>query len=411
MNFLYYCWSLVFGNSMPSVRHFCLFFSTLSILAFYGFLVREMTRSQAFYTSLAALTLPMLQVQSILFLNQLGCFFWIFLSLMAYQKKRWIYFTLFSLLGFAWLESALSFVVAIMLWEFLKLIRTGSLNKNALFSVMAVFLGVILFYFSKSFSGAHDAHSTQDFVLHRIFNPIEMFLTVELPVVYEARYATFLENGFAFLSLPVLCVLIRYLQRTHTREMPEGLSVFFIGTLGILFFGSFLSTHPGGSDTYGFFFFLLAWLFLGIARTRWRHAISIFLISVFTASSHIQLNTNFISSTQTTLQEYSNQNVFDHIRTALISFSGEMYCAYDQGTFSPLFCHPFFGFHAENLIPVSGKLDHKVVHVVMSPEDESWMFLGMKDQNYEFENKAPLGAVFSSDLLLYAFRRTRPVSE
>ena len=404
MNLLYYCWSEVFGNTMVSVRHFCLFFSTMALALFYLFLVRETSRPQAFFATLGALSLPMLQVQSILFLNQLGCYVWIFLSLIAYQRKNWWLFFLFSLLGFLWLESALAFVVAVLIIEIWISLKNKALNLKAIMSCLGVIVGVVAFFYAKSLSGADDAHTTQEFVLRRLSNPQFLLTEIDYFSLLYNRYQTVREAGLGMFVLGSVGLMILTVHRHQLLPLSKALSSLFLGSLGIVFFGSFLSTHPGGADTYGVFFFIYAFVFIGIRLLPKGKVLTTLMMGLLIYSSVVQLIQTDQSQGQTNFAEYQSQKVFQELQTSLGDLPGSYDCGWPQGDFSPLFCHPFFGFQARNLRSRKILTGQNPV-VVMAREDEVWMRQNLKDQHYDIKTVTHAGRAFYREIYRYILQR------
>ncbi len=395
MNFLYFLFSKFFWNDLQAARLFCLIMSSLCIFFYYLLLKFQMKPLMSALAASSLLILPMFQVQSLLFLNEYGSYALAFASLVAYQKnKMGTYAALMSMAVF-YLESALSYALAIIFIEFLqtrKSIRAFICLKNwALFTPILLLL---FFFLTKSFGVSEPfTHNTQDLVLRRLSRPPLIYSEINWSNWLRARSYTFTENlPFSVTFLIIMLPILGWMQKI---KWPHFIQILFFASITQFVFFSFLSVDIGGRDFFGVFCFLFATSFFVLGGFRQGLAAATVIFMALSAFSWSRLTSGQASWFQTTLREYSNQNFFLEIKQQIENQPGNFICYPNIGYLSKAFCTDQFLSQAENF--QVGR-DKSQLFMAIMPEHDEHGFSRISDK-FTYKGKINLGKFHKENII------------
>lgn len=357
MNLSYWCFQFLAGNDLESVRLFCLIMSTSLLGVFYLLLKKWVNTSTAFFACLAFLSLPMFQVQSIVFFNELGSFTLALLGVHFFLQKRYFSYALLASLAFLYLESSIAYSLAIFLLaggcsrEHFK--SRGILRWVAM---MTPFLVVALFFCLRELSGVDSyEHNTEALVLRRLFQPWLIFQEIHWGNLARARAYTFLENlGWIFSPVVLFGGLVPFIWREKFQP-PRVLYYLLVAGLLQLIFFSLFSTEEGGRDFFSGYLVLFSGLFFCFSRLPKGKTFSLAVLILLCVVSVVKLNTPQISWFHTKLEDYHSFKVrVSGLKTAIEGLGEQdLKCSPRLGHLNSLFCTDFFAIRPDNIQIVS----------------------------------------------------------
>ena len=393
MNLLYFQFGEWFGKSIVSLRLFCLLMSGALLVVYYSLLKSHVNRFTALFAGLSFLALPMFQVQSLVFYNELGSFALALGGLFFYFKRQYWLYALFASAAFLYLESSLAYSLAVIIVD-----RKSGTNWWALLTPMAV---AILFFFLRGLAvGEVVEHGTQELVMRRLMNPWLILREINWFQLASARWYTLADNVSAWMA-PVLVVggLLPFVG--HRRwQPPRLLWVLFVGWIFQLLFFSLLSTEEGGRDFFSGFLLLFAGIYFLLScltAKKWlvggAGLVGLLLVSGMALGNkqHSWFYTSFYD-----YQKWDSKK--QTIRQGILSLGeGPFLCHAELNLHNFLFCSDFFGERPDNIQQV-GERNQSTFTLTRQGDERSQGKLNSR--GYVTESTHELGPLFDEVPLL-----------
>ena len=129
-NFLYIIFSTLLGDSILTIRLFSLSISLFFVFSYFKFI--EMTSNQkvAFFSATSLLLLPIFNIQSISFYNEIGSLAFALTSLIFFKKQRLKLFSFFGVIAILYLESTLAFYASIAMTALMNYLKVKAKKKT-----------------------------------------------------------------------------------------------------------------------------------------------------------------------------------------------------------------------------------------------------------------------------------------
>lgn len=403
MNFLYYCWSRVFGVDLHSTRMFCLSVHTLLIPFFYLTLRKGLGREVAFYSSVAVMLLPLFQVETVLFVVELGSYTLAFTALFFYMRNSIFLYSLFASLAFLYLESALAFAAGVLVYELVWGRKQLFQRPSRLVFLLMPLVTAILFFLIKVSFDAHGAHITQDLVLRRLMNPLLIFTETDFILLGKARWYTLEEClPLVFICVFPLVAAYFFLKKKHLFQENLFFILFFAAFLQLVF-GSFFSEAMGGSDFYAGFFVMFLIFFISLKEFPFFHILALLTLSVLGVNTYKEVNFRGHGWFQTSFAEYSRIDEIVLAKKIMESVKGGPFkCSLGGFDYSYLFCSEFFQVKPSNFRIVESLEDSDVL--IARPHSEYEQGI-IRQHNLKVEKGPYLGRLHGKDTNLYFIQK------
>jgi len=345
-NFLYFLYSSIFGVSLFSMRAFSLIISCLFVLSFYCFVSVTSNRRVAFYSSLSLMMLPMFQIQSIMFFNEMGSLMFALVSLALLHQKRLKSYALFGIMAVLFLESAIAFYIAISLISIFHLMKKKNMdyNKQVLGYSLVPSLFLVSFFLCEYITtGEISNHITRHVISNRLDSSVGW---PGLMIDVLPRYAITFKENFSpiFLLSCVSLVIYHVLYKRKSWFLISGVKILFLPALFYLLFFTFFSEFQGGRDLYVIFLFLIFYFFQYVDLITSRKLVYALCLLVIAQGSYSRLNSTGRSHFQTSLQEYQREDIYKEFTEKILEKVDDHKCYVSSKFFyNNIYCRNFYG--------------------------------------------------------------------
>lgn len=410
-NFLYLIFSTLFGKSIISVRLFSLLVSLLLVISYFNFIAITSSRNVAFYSSLTLLLLPMFNIQSICFYNEIGSLAFVLLSLIFLKKEKLSFFSLTGIIAILYLESAFAFYASILIFALIDCLKDRDKRKNikVIMATSMPIISLLIFFLCEYLAtGNLSNHITVDLVYQNLMNPTDSIKHLLNNQFMDRLHLTLSEN-FSHQSLIMfsLVPLYHFVFKRKSWHLNWGIKTILLPTFFFLLYFNLFSIFYGGRDFYVLFLFLFYYYFYFLNKLKFGNILSLISLLIISINSYQQLNKNKMTSFQTSLKEYEISDDYVDFTNKVKSLTKGYHCYVGKELFfNKLFCHSFFGFN-HDLIPTSTErrgnffIIFKSQELIRIEDFEKWAKLN----NYKFDiiTMKPLANI---DYKIYRFYKS-----
>lgn len=406
-SFLYFLYSKIFGASLYTARSFSLLISCLFLLSFYNYIRQICDSRVAFYSASAFLCLPMFQVQSILFLNEIGSLLFIFIALSSLYRERLLAYCFFSALAVFYLESAVAFPISIILISLSKRIFSGERKYDRsiiIFSLIPILMLVAFFVCEYIMTGSYSNHITSEIVSSRLTDPHNLINI--LSDVLPRYFITIDENLHSLVSILILLFLVYNLVfKKRKWSLSNRMNVFIIATAFFVMYFTFFSEHQGGRDLYVFFIPLYYFLFYCLGKKISNEVLCFVSLFIIGVNSYMKLGEKGVSHFQTTLSEYERADTFKKF-SGLIGNELEGYHCYKDSRFilNNVFCRDYYGIKTD--LKISEKIKEPIFILLFKNDSskKNELYEWSEENNYSVKTRN-IGNLEDKDVVAYLVSR------